>query len=77
MCPDVVTHGTTREGVVFEETPRGRAPIPHAGVYCEPCRQETHTFATIDENGLYNFTGVWADPGFFPTRILVGLDGYM
>jgi hypothetical protein len=27
ICPDVVIHGTTREGVVFEETPRGRAPF--------------------------------------------------
>jgi hypothetical protein len=66
----------TLSGVVFEESSNGRAPIPHASVYCEPCGAETHTFATTDENGFYSFTGVWTDPGHFPTRILVRLDGY-
>lgn len=66
----------TLSGVVYEETPSGRLPIPHASVYCEPCDEGTHAFATTDDSGFYSFTGVWTDAGHFPTRILVSKDGY-
>jgi len=65
-------------GVVYELTPTGRTPIAGAVVYCEPCGDETHTFANADENGFYHFSGdlatgggVWVAPGV-PTPIVVG-----
>ena len=67
----------TLSGVVFEETPTGRAPIEDVSVYCEPCGAETHTWASTNSNGFYNFTGVWTDSSHFPTRIWIGKDGYV
>ena len=65
-------------GVVYELTPTGLTPIAAAVVYCELCGEETHTFATADDNGFYNFSGdlargggVWVVPGV-PTPIAVG-----
>jgi len=65
-------------GVVYELTPTGRKPISRAVVYCELCGEETHTFATADDNGAYHFSGdlatgggVWVVPGV-PTPIAVG-----
>ena len=64
-------------GMVFEETANGRVGIAGADVYCEPCGADTHTWALTDANGLYHFTGVWTNPGHFPTRISVGKSGYV
>ena len=65
-------------GVVYELTPTGLTPIAAAVVDCELCGEETHTFATADDNGFYNFSGdlargggVWVVPGV-PTPIAVG-----
>jgi len=70
--------GVSLSGVVWELTPGGRTPIAAAIVYCEPCGEETHTFATADENGFYHFSGdlargggVWVAAGV-PTPIAVG-----
>jgi hypothetical protein len=73
--PDGATfRDVTLSGVVFEQTPNGRAPIAQVEVYCEPCGVETHTFATTDSDGSYRFTGVWTDG--FPTRISITKAGY-
>jgi hypothetical protein len=65
-------------GVVYELTPTGRRPIAGALVYCELCGEETHTFATANDQGFYHFSGdlsrgggVWLVPGV-PTPIAVG-----
>jgi len=70
--------GVSLSGVVYELTAMGRAPIAGAVVYCEPCSEETHAFATADEDGFYHFSGdlatgggVWVAPGV-PTPIAVG-----
>jgi hypothetical protein len=70
--------GVSLSGVVYELTPTGPTPIAGAIVYCEPCGEETHTFATADDNGFYHFSGdlargggVWVAPGV-PTPIVVG-----
>jgi hypothetical protein len=70
--------GVSLSGVVYELTPTGRTPIAGAIVYCEPCGAETHSFATADDNGFYQFPGdvasgggIWLAPGF-PTPIAVG-----
>ena len=70
--------GVSLSGVVYELTPTGRMPIAGAVVYCEPCGEETHTFADADANGFYHFSGdlangggVWLTPGI-PTEIAVG-----
>ncbi len=70
--------GVSLSGVVYQLTPTGRTPIAGAIVYCEPCGEETHTFATADENGFYHFSGdlargggVWVAAGV-PTPIAVG-----
>jgi predicted small lipoprotein YifL len=72
FMPDV-----TLSGVVYEETPSGRAPIEGVWVYCEACGAETHSGAYTDSNGFYSFTGVWTDSGHFPTRIRIIKDGYV
>jgi len=74
--PTDIFLNVTLSGVVFEETPTGRRPIPHVSVYCEPCGVDTHTFATTDDSGFYSFSGVWTDAGHSPTRIYISLDGY-
>ena len=73
----LVLTDATLSGLVFEETPTGRAPIAGVDVYCEPCGAETHTWAKTDSQGFYSFAGVWIG-GHFPTRISiwVGKDGY-
>jgi hypothetical protein len=70
--------GVSLSGVVYELTPAGRKPISGALVYCELCGQETHTWATADDNGAYLFSGdlatgggVWLIPGV-ATPIAVG-----
>ncbi len=70
--------GVSLSGVVYELTATGRRPIAAALVYCELCGEETHTFATADHNGFYQFSGdlakgggVWVVPGV-PTPIAVG-----
>jgi len=74
--PTVIFLNVTLSGVVFEETPTGRRPIPHVWVYCEPCGVDTHTSATTDDSGFYSFSGVWTNFVHSPTRIYVSLDGY-
>lgn len=76
--PGPTLRGVSLSGVVYELTPTGRTPIAGAIVYCEPCGKETHTFATADDNGLYQFSGdlardggVWVVPGV-PTPLVVG-----
>jgi hypothetical protein len=70
--------GVSLSGVVYELTATGRLPIAGAIVYCEPCGEGTHTFATADEQGFYLFSGdlakgggVWVVAGV-PTPIAVG-----
>jgi hypothetical protein len=73
--------GVSLSGVVYELTEltsSGRTPIAGAIVYCEPCGEGTHTFASADDNGFYQFSGdlatgggVWVTPGV-PTPIAVG-----
>jgi len=65
----------TLSGLVFEETPNGRAPLEGAWVYCEPCGAETHMGVYTDSKGLYSFSGVWTN-GHFPTRIWITKEGY-
>ena len=76
--PPGTLKGVSLSGVVYELTATGRTPIAAALVYCELCGQETHTFATADNNGFYHFSGdlakgggVWVVPGV-PTPIVVG-----
>jgi len=38
-------------------------PIAGALVYCEPCGEITHTWATADANGSYSFSGDLANGG--------------
>jgi hypothetical protein len=38
-------------------------PIAGALVYCEPCGETTHTWATADPNGFYSFSGDLANGG--------------
>jgi hypothetical protein len=70
--------GVSLSGVVYELTATGRTPIARAVVYCEPCGEQTHTFAYADDNGFYHFSGdlargggVWVNGGE-PTPIAVG-----
>ena len=70
--------GVSLSGVVYESTATGRAPIAGAVVYCEPCGEQTHTFAYADDNGFYHFSGdlalgggVWVVPGE-PTPLALG-----
>ena len=65
--------GVSLSGVVYESTATGRAPIAGAVVYCEPCGEQTHTFAYADDNGFYHFSGdlalgggVWVVPEYPP-----------
>ena len=76
--PGHTLNGVSLSGVVYELTPTGRTPIAGAVVYCEPCGEETHSFAYADEKGFYHFSGdlatgggVWVAPGV-PTPIVVG-----
>jgi hypothetical protein len=69
-------------GTVYESTPSGPIPVPAASVYCELCGETTHTFATADASGFYNFPGdlakgggIWLSAGA-PTPVLVRADGY-
>jgi len=80
--PRFVLTAVVLSGVVTEVTPRGTVPIADVYVYCEPCGQETHTFALTDANGVYRFPGdpamgggVWLAPGTV-TQIRVTKDGY-
>jgi hypothetical protein len=66
----------TLSGVVFEETPNGRAGIADVDVYCEPCGAETHSSVRTDATGFYTFRGVWTNASNFPTRILFQKEGY-
>ena len=63
--------GVSLTGLVYEITPTGPVGIAGASVYCEACGLMTHTWATADSNGFYNFSGdlargggVWLAPGF-------------
>jgi hypothetical protein len=76
--PRYTLRGVSLSGVVYELTPSGRTPIAGAIVYCEPCGEGTHTFASADDNGFYQFSGdlatgggVWVAPGVL-TPIAVG-----
>jgi hypothetical protein len=46
----------TLSGVVSEVMATGQAPIEGVSIYCEPCGEATHTFASTDNNGLYSLT---------------------
>src|SRR5688572_28498828 len=76
--PPGTLRGVSLSGVVYELTRTGLTPIAAAVVDCALCGEETHTFATADDNGFYNFSGdlargggVWVVPGV-PTPIAVG-----
>ena len=76
--PRYTLRGVSLSGVVYELTPSGRTPIAGAIVYCEPCGEGTHTFASADDNGFYQFSGdlatgggVWVAPGVL-TPLAVG-----
>jgi len=71
FTPDV-----TLSGIVFEVTPAGPLPIQGAVIYCELCREETHSWARSDANGFYSFTGVWALGGS-PTSVHISKDGFL
>lgn len=62
----------TLSGTVYEIVQDARVPIEGADIYCEPCLELTHSWATTDRNGFYSFTGVWGT--YFP--ISVGKKGY-
>lgn len=66
----------TLSGVVSEVMATGQAPIEGVSIYCEPCGEATHTFASTDNNGLYSFDGVWVSPGI-TTQIWVGKKDYL
>jgi len=77
--------GVSLSGVVYELTPAGRRPIAAASVYCELCGEQTHTWATADDNGFYHFSGdlasgggVWLArcPTACPTILQVGHEGF-
>jgi len=55
--------GVSLSGTVYESTATGPMPIAGALVYCELCGKETHTWATADGNGIYNFSGDLANGG--------------
>jgi hypothetical protein len=61
--PGHVLTGVSLSGVVYELTATGRKPIAGAVVYCEPCGEETHSFAYADDNGFYHFPGDLATGG--------------
>jgi hypothetical protein len=78
VFPPGTLTGVSLSGVVYELTPIGRKPIARALVCCELCGSETHTFATADDDGFYQFSGdlatnggVWLAPGV-PTAVSVG-----
>jgi len=50
----------TLSGVVYEETPMGRAPVEGVDIYCDACGSEFgHTRVFTDTNGVYKpFVGV-------------------
>ena len=69
-------------GLVYEETPAGRAGIAGAAVYCEVCGVDTHTWAFADAKGFYRFPsdiatggGVWLRTGAL-TAVGIERDGY-
>jgi hypothetical protein len=71
----------TLSGRVYEviaDSPRRIVGIEGVSVYCEPCGESTHNFATTDTNGEYVFPkGIWTEgQPMRPTRILVQKDGY-
>jgi hypothetical protein len=74
--------GVSLSGVVSEVSPTGQTPIAGLDVYCEPCGETTHTWATTDANGFYKFSGdltrgggVWLSPGV-ATPICAAKEGY-
>jgi hypothetical protein len=74
--------GVSLSGTVFESTATGPMPIAGALVYCEPCGEITHTWATADANGFYSFSGdltnsggVWLSAGKL-TPASARADGY-
>jgi hypothetical protein len=63
-------------GLVFENTPAGRVPIPGVSVYCDACGEVGHTWTTTDSNGFYRFSGgVWVAPRL-ATYLIVEKEGY-
>jgi len=67
FLPNIILSGTVSEMVQDR-----LVPIEGASVYCEPCGEGTHTFASTDSKGFYTFTGVWSTA----FSILVRKDGY-
>src|SRR5688500_11864522 len=57
--PGVFTPNITLAGVVFEIVQDREVPIEGAWIYCELCTEETHAGMYTDNNGVYNFKGVW------------------
>jgi len=70
--PTAFSPNVTLSGLVFEIVQGVPIPIEGVSVYCEPCGEETHTYASTDSKGFYTFTGVWANQ----FSILVHKDGY-
>jgi hypothetical protein len=65
-------------GVVAELTADGLLPIDGVEIYCDPCGEFGHTYATTDASGAYDFggDGIWLYPGDSRITILVHKDGY-
>jgi Carboxypeptidase regulatory-like domain len=63
----------TLSGVVYEETPMGRAPVEGVEIYCDACGSEVgHTWVYSDRNGFYSLS--WSYNGTYP--LLVRKEGY-
>lgn len=74
--------GVSLSGTVYESTATGPMPVAGALVYCELCGEITHTWATADANGVYNFSrdlatggGIWLKAGQ-RTPVSVQAEGY-
>ena len=62
----------TLSGTVYEIVQDERVPIEGVDIYCEPCGESTHNWASTDSKGFYTFTGIWGTS--FP--ISAGKKGY-
>ena len=62
----------TLSGFVSEIVQGVAVPVDGASVYCEPCGEGTHTYASTDSKGFYIFTGIWGND----FSIWIGKDGY-
>jgi hypothetical protein len=66
----------TLSGMITEVTPTGQVPLEGVSVYCEPCGEITHSWASTDPQGAYSFRGVWVSAGTNTFSIWVTKEGY-